>query len=90
MAALRPASKRAASAEPVAGSPEGKGKSLFGEHKAGLKELTGSVTTKNPPLDQAAYGPTNVAVTPEPSTLLLFGTGIAAAAGAIRRRLRGR
>ena len=29
-----------------------------------------------------------VAVNPEPSTLLLFGTGIAAVAGAVRRRLR--
>jgi hypothetical protein len=69
------------------GKPKDPG-GLFGEHKTGLDQLTGSGSRKNSPLDGGLVGGGSVAVNPEPSTLLLFGTGIAAAAGAVRRRLR--
>jgi hypothetical protein len=61
---------------------------LFGGHKSGLPELKGDQKVKNSPLPGKGVGGSNVAVNPEPSTLFLFGTGIVAAAGAIRRRLK--
>jgi hypothetical protein len=61
---------------------------LFGGHKSGLPELKGDKKVKNSPLPGKGVGGSNVAVNPEPSTLFLFGTGIVAAAGAIRRRLK--
>ncbi len=69
------------------GAPAAPG-SLFGDHNDGLDALTGVAAT-NPPLDPGtSFGATNVAVNPEPSTLFLFGTGIALVAGTVRRRLR--
>jgi hypothetical protein len=64
---------------------DGHSDGVFEKHKDGLDELAGA--GENAPLD-AGFGLGNVAVNPEPSTLLLFGTGILAAAGALRRRLR--
>ena len=60
---------------------------IFNEHKSGLPELTGGKL-------QAAGGGAviggraTLASNPEPSTLILFGTGLATAVGSIRRRLR--
>jgi hypothetical protein len=67
---------------------EEKSTDLFGEHKAGMPELKGDHKVKNSPQSGKGIGGGTVAVNPEPSTLFLFGTGIVAAAGAIRRRLR--
>jgi len=58
---------------------------LFNEHKVGLGELKGNKNGDDP---GTAIGGGTVAVNPEPSTLFLFGTGMALAAGSIRRRLR--
>jgi hypothetical protein len=60
---------------------------IFGDHKSGLPELTGSIST-GPGAGTVSAGKTNLASNPEPSTMLLFGTGLASAAGALRRRLR--
>jgi len=59
---------------------------LFNEHKSGLPDLSGG---HKGPKDAPgkAFGSGKVAVNPEPSTLFLFGTGIAFVAGALRRRL---
>jgi hypothetical protein len=62
---------------------------IFKEHRSGMKELTGNNGWHgNKPGTGGVRGGGTVAVNPEPSTLLLFGTGIAAVAGAVRRRLR--
>ena len=68
-------------------SPEPKKdeRGLFNEHKSGLPDLAGHKGPKNAP--GKAIGAGKVAVNPEPSTLFLFGTGIAFVAGALRRRL---
>jgi len=58
---------------------------LFNEHTSGLPNLNGSVTIGNGPV-AAALGP-KVAVNPEPSAIFLFGTGLAAVARLLRRRL---
>jgi hypothetical protein len=61
---------------------------IFKEHRSGLKELTGNNGWHGKPGTGGVRGGSAVASSPEPSTLLLFGTGIAAVAGAVRRRLR--
>lgn len=65
--------------------PKKEEKGLFSEHKSGLPDLAGHKGPKEAP--GKAIGAGKVAVNPEPSTLLLFGTGIAFVAGALRRRL---
>lgn len=68
---------------------------LFPEHKAGLPELTGDKSGKTRPVGDGNFpggprGDPKVAANPEPSSLLLLATGLAAAARALRRRLRSR
>jgi PEP-CTERM motif len=58
----------------------------------GLNTLTFIISdTSDDTLDTTAYigslGTTDISATPEPSSIALFGTGLLAAAGAIRRRL---
>jgi hypothetical protein len=61
---------------------------IFKEHRSGMGKLTGNNGRHGEPGTGGVRGGGTVAVNPEPSTLLLFGTGIAAVAGAVRRRLR--
>jgi hypothetical protein len=61
--------------------------SIFNEHKSGFPELTGKKPGHGPGGTVVGSGPT-LAHNPEPSTLILFGTGLATALGTIRRRLR--
>jgi hypothetical protein len=69
----------------------GRGRGIFNEHRGGLGHLTGGKNGNNGQGGGGSVGGgTNLASSPEPSTLLLFGTGLATAAGAIRRRLRRR
>jgi hypothetical protein len=63
---------------------------IFTEHRSGMGDLTGSKGHNGKPGAGGINGKGTVAVNPEPSTLLLFGTGMAAVAGAVRRRLRRR
>jgi hypothetical protein len=73
------------------GSNRGRGNgSVFGEHRGGLGRLTGGQNGFQGGAGPGVGSGTNLASSPEPSTLLLFGTGLATAAGAIRRRLRRR
>jgi len=60
---------------------------IFNEHKAGLPELTGT-TNLAPGAGAVLSGQSTLASNPEPSTLILFGTGLMTAVGSIRRRLR--
>jgi hypothetical protein len=71
----------AAPAPPAAGG-------VFNDHMSGMPDLTGKGDKdKNGPGNDKGKGP-NLASSPEPSSLMLFATGLAAAAGAVRRRLR--
>ncbi|HZL28633.1 MAG TPA: PEP-CTERM sorting domain-containing protein [Acidobacteriaceae bacterium] len=56
-----------------------------GSPPSGLPPL-GWPTTGNPPTTGSSVPPPPVAVTPEPNSLLLLGTGIASAAGLLRQR----
>jgi hypothetical protein len=71
------------------GGPGGGG--IFNEHRHGLPDLTGNGggSFTNPGGGGGGIGP-NVAANPEPSTIFLLGTGLIAAAGSVRRRLRSR
>lgn len=62
--------------------------SIFKEHNSGFPELTGR--KKHGPGSGGASGggKPNLSSNPEPSTLILFGTGFVTAVGTIRRRLR--
>jgi hypothetical protein len=60
---------------------------IFNEHKSGLPELTGG-TGNAAGGGSVITGRATLASNPEPSTLILFGTGLATAVGSIRRRLR--
>jgi hypothetical protein len=63
-----------------AGAPQ------FTEHRLGLPELSHGLGLG--PLQGGLGAARNAAATPEPATFLLLGTGLVAAAGAMRRRLR--
>lgn len=76
----------AGNGQPKHADPPSASGGLFNEHTSGLPNLNGSLTVGNSPITAAALGPT-VAVNPEPSTIFLFGTGLAAVARLLRRRL---
>ena len=61
---------------------------IFNEHKSGLPELTGGKLEAAAGGGAVIGGRATLASNPEPSTLILFGTGLATAVGSIRRRLR--
>jgi hypothetical protein len=60
---------------------------IFNDHKSGFPELTGRKTGAVG-AGGLAVGAATLASNPEPSTLILFGTGLITAVGTIRRRLR--
>jgi PEP-CTERM motif-containing protein len=61
---------------------------IFNEHKSGLPELTGGKLGAAAGGGAVIGGRATLASNPEPSTLILFGTGLATVVGSIRRRLR--
>lgn len=61
---------------------------IFNDHKSGFPELTGRKLGAVGSGGLAASGRSTLASNPEPSTLILFGTGLITAVGTIRRRLR--
>jgi hypothetical protein len=71
----------------AAPAPPAAGGGIFSDHTSGMADLTGKGNNKNGPGLDKGKGP-NLASSPEPSSLMLFATGLAAAAGAVRRRLR--
>jgi hypothetical protein len=58
----------------------------FAEHRLGLPELSHGLGLG--PLQGSLGAAASAAATPEPATFLLLGTGLVAAAGAMRRRMR--
>jgi hypothetical protein len=71
----------------AAPAPPAAGGGIFNDHTSGMADLTGKGDNKNGPGLGKGKGP-NLASSPEPSSLMLLATGLAAAAGAVRRRLR--
>jgi len=61
---------------------------IFNDHKAGFPELTGRANGVVGAGGGTVSGRSTLASNPEPSTLILFGTGLMTAVGTIRRRLR--
>ena len=72
------------------GASSGNDGTLFNEHRAGLPDLTGHGKGVAGSFSGPSSAGPQVAANPEPSSLLLFGTGLIAAAGSIRRRLQSR